>query len=209
MRCHGNLVFAIIALCSVFFVSCTATTPDRKVNYGTSGVGPVTTDQRRALLNCFLAGDSAVKIMELRAEGKSDEEIIQYYSDKNPGDWLRLIHDLLPMVTRDSSQLGNRIDHGRGLYSRCLSELFAPGTAQVATYCYQQSQFLLIAFGYRASGKPMEDVYTKMGATGKSKVITDGLLLRAREVENSQETRFRLETYYGCLGHPDEAPVER
>lgn len=209
MRCPGNLVFAIIAFCSVLLVSCTATNTDGKVNYGTSGVGPVTADQRRALFNCFLAGDSAVKIMELRAEGKSDEKIVEYYSDKIGGDWLRLIHDLLPIVTRDSSQMGNRIDHGRDLYSRCLSELFAPETAQVATYCYQQSQFLLIAFGYRTSGKPMEDVYTKMGATGKAKLITDGLLLRARGVENSQETRFRLETYYGCLGHPDEAPVER
>ncbi len=198
---------AILAACSAGLIACTTKNPVKTTDYGTAGIGSINVDQRRAFLNCHLAGDSATKIVELRAEGKSDEQIIKHYTAISDTGWLRLIYDLLPIVAEDNPQAGNRIEYGRELYGRCLGDQFEPEAAHIATLCYQQSQFLLIAFSYRDSGEPMESVYTKMGASGRAKLITDGLLLRAKEVSKLQESKFRLETYYGCLGHPDKTPI--
>ncbi|HEX5125880.1 MAG TPA: hypothetical protein VFW00_03990 [Rhodocyclaceae bacterium] len=198
---------AIYAMCLVILVACNTTPAIKPIDYGTAGVGPISAAQTRALLNCFIAGDSATKIVELRSEGKSDDEIIKYYASNTDSSWLELIHDLLPIVAKDNPPASSsRIDYGRSVYSKCLHEQFEPKAMQIAAYCYQQNQFLQLAFSFRDIGEPMENAYTKMGAEGKTKVITDGLILHAKEVGKSQENNFRISTYYGCLGHPDQAP---
>jgi hypothetical protein len=193
-------------------VAC-GTTPSAKssepIKYGTTGVGPITADQTRGLLNCYLAGDSATKIVELRGEGKTDNEIIKYYSAVLGKDWMQLIYDLLPIIAKDNPQAQSRIDYGSNLYGRCIQTQFKPKETRIAKYCFQQNQFLQLAFAFRSSNEPLETAYTKMNARGEAKVFTDVLLARAKEISKTQEGNFRLETYYGCLGHPEKAPILR
>lgn len=202
---------AFCIACSVVVGCSTAPTigPAESFDYGTAGIGPISAEQRRALFNCYAAGDSATKIVELRSEGKSDEAIIQHYAATVDKGWLRLIYDLLPIVAKDNPPAPSRIDYGRSVYRRCLRELFEPPAIQIAEYCFQQNQFVLLAFSFRDGNEPMEMAYTKMPARGKAKMITDALLVRAREIGKGQETNFRINTYYGCLGHPDKSPVDR
>lgn len=203
---------AICIMCSVIFVACSTTPavkPVEPINYGTAGIGPISAEQTRGLVNCYAAGDSATKIVELRSEGKSDDEIIKQYAATIGKDWLRLIYDLLPIIAKDNPQASNRIDYGRNVYSRCVRDQFEPKASEIAEYCFQQNQFALLAFSFRNVNEPMEKAYMKMGAQGKTKVITDALLVRAKEIGKTQEANFRIDTYYGCLGHPDKAPVNR
>jgi hypothetical protein len=176
------------------------------IKYGTTGVGPISADQTRVLSNCYFAGDAAIKIVELRSEGKSDDEIIKFYSTFLGKDSIQLIYDLLPIIAEDNPQAQDRIDYGLNLYGRCIQTQFNPKVIRIAEYCFQQNQFLNLAFAFRRSNKPMEMAYTKMNARGETKIFTDALLARAKEIDKAREGSFRLETYYGCLGHPEKAP---
>jgi hypothetical protein len=212
MRYKSAYLAVMNVICAVSLVACSTTPPAKSVepiNYGTSGVGPITADQTRGLLNCYLAGESATKIVELRGEGKSNDEIIKYYSAVLGKGWMQLIYDLLPVIAKDNPAAPQRLEYGRNVYGRCLGAQFNPKLSQIAEYCYQQNQFLHLAFAFRNQHEPMETVYTKMNARGDARVITDALLARAKEVSMPEEGNFRLKTYYGCLGHPDKAPVDK
>jgi hypothetical protein len=199
---------AICVMCAAVAACSTAPSvkPAEPINYGTAGVGPISEIQTRGLLNCYMAGDSATKIVELRGQGKSDEEIVKYYSAAMGNGWIRLIQDLLPIIAKDNPQASHRIDYGRSVYRRCVSGQFEPKEARIAEYCFQQNQFLQLAYSFRNINEPMEMAYTKMNAQGEARVITDALLARAKAVGKADENSFRIETYYGCLGHPEKAP---
>lgn len=206
IRVHSIMIFVGILM---ILAACKTTPLVSSVDYGTSGVGVIGASQDRAIMNCYLAGESATKILELRSEGKKDNEIIKYYSERIDSSWLKLIHDLVPIVAEDNPDPSNRIDYGRSVYSRCMGKILDSKSKQVAEYCYHLNQFLAVAFSFRNSGEPLERAYTVIPPGEKAKVITDAFLVRAKGVSRSQESEFRVSEYYGCLGHPDKAPVNR
>ncbi|MDP4074364.1 hypothetical protein [Acidovorax sp. A1169] len=177
------------------------------IDYGIKGIGALSPDQSRALLNCYLAGDAATKIVELRGEGKSSDEIIKHYEKSVDKGWMKLIHDVLPFVVKDNPPASTQVEYGSNFYGKCLDEDLNEKALQVALYCYRLNQFSLLAFSFRSIGDPMEAAYTKMPVHEKVKLVTDELLMRAKKTDKSKEVQFRAQTYYGCLGHPEINPM--
>jgi hypothetical protein len=194
-------------MCLATLIACNTLPTTTPIDYGTKGVGAVGPSQSRALFNCYLAGDTATKIVELRTAGSSDTEILKFYEKVTDKNWMSLIHDVLPIVAEDNPPASEKVEYGRNFYERCMRGQFDEKAIQVALYCYRLTQFASLAFSFRNIGDPMEAAYTKMPAYERVRAVTDGILTRGKRIPRSDEAQFRVQTYYGCLGHPDINPL--
>jgi len=165
--------------------------------------------QNERLIDCMVAATISASLLEERSSGQSNEDIVRRYRDALGDGAADYARKMLSNLDADKPEDNDLIGYGGTVFGKCLGGIFTESALSIAKYCYHQSQFVQLAFSFRAISEPMNKVYGKVPVPDDTKAAYDALLARAAKAErsNDAETNFRLSTFYRCVGHPERSPV--
>ncbi len=174
-----------------------------------AAIASVDSAQNERLINCVVAATTSSKLLDDRASGKSDEEIIRGYRDQLGEEAAGYARQMLSNLDADKPGKDDYIGYGITVFGKCLGGTFEGDARSAAQYCYRQSQWVQIAFAFRSIGEPMDKVYGKVPVPEDVRPAYDALLARASGTtrDDNAEAMFRLSTFYRCIGHPELWPA--